>query len=285
VGGVSGVAAVGATLDSAAATAATPLTAASTAKQAGRFAGKVVLITGATLGIGRATAEAFAREGARVVFCGRREALGRQVEAGIRAAGGDALFVRADVREPAQVKAFVDAVMARHGRIDIAFNNAGNDLPARSIADTSIEAYDDLFHTHARGVFASMKYELPIMVRQGGGQIVNMASIGAHNAYAGVSAYTAAKAAVMHLTKTAAVEYGDKGVRVVSVSPGWVDTPMMERAMKEWGIPSKDAATAATPLKRAAKPEEIAETVMFLVGHQAAYVSGTDLLIAGGSQG
>jgi NAD(P)-dependent dehydrogenase (short-subunit alcohol dehydrogenase family) len=253
-------------------------------RSAGRFAGKVVLITGATSGIGRSAAEKFAAEGAKVMFCGRREALGREVEAGIRRAGGEARFMRADVTVPAQVEAFVNACVAQYGRIDIAFNNAGNDLPAKSIAETSFEDYDSLMNTHARGVFAAMKYELPIMVKQGGGQIVNTASVGAHNAYAGVCAYTAAKAAVMHLTKTAAVEFGDKNIRTMSISPGWVDTPMMDRATKAWGI-TKEQAVAGQPSKRAAKPEEIAEAVMFLVSANAAYISGTDLLITGGWQG
>ncbi len=253
-------------------------------RSAGRFAGKVVLITGATSGIGRSAAEKFAAEGAKVMFCGRREVLGREVEAGIRRAGGDARFMRADVTVPAQVEALVNACVAQYGRIDIAFNNAGNDLPAKSIAETSFEDYDSLMNTHARGVFAAMKYELPVMLRQGGGQIVNTASVGAHNAYAGVSVYTAAKAAVMHLTKTAAVEYGDKNIRTMSISPGWVDTPMMDRATKAWGI-TKEQAVAGQPSKRAAKPEEIADAVMFLVSANAAYISGTDLLITGGWQG
>jgi NAD(P)-dependent dehydrogenase (short-subunit alcohol dehydrogenase family) len=255
------------------------------ARSPGRFANKVVVITGATSGIGMVTAQEFAKEGAKVFFCGRREALGKQVEAGIKAAGGDATYMRADVREPAQVKAFIDGAAAKYGRIDIAFNNAGNDLPPKPIADTTVEAYDDLFNTHARGVFLSMKHELPLMVKQGGGQIVNMSSIGGHNAYPGVSAYTAAKAAVLSLTKSAAVEYGDKGVRVLSISPGWVDTPLMDRALKDWGIPDKKTATSTTPLKRAATPKEIANVVMFLVSNQAAYVSGADLLVAGGWQG
>lgn len=155
-----------------------------------RFAGKVVLITGATSGIGRTTAEAFAGEGARVVFCGRREALGRTVEAGIRAAGGEALFHRADVRRHEEVRALVDAAVARHGRIDIAFNNAGIFMTPGEIQDIEVDNFLDIMMTNAGGAFFAMKYEIPVMRRQGGGAIVNMASVAGHKGFPNTAATT-----------------------------------------------------------------------------------------------
>lgn len=149
-----------------------------TTSQTGRFAGKVVLITGATSGIGEATAQMFAKEGAKVFFCGRRESLGKQVETSIRSTGGEATYMRADVRKATEVKAFVDACIAKYGRLDIAFNNAGIDYPPNPIADTAIAEFDDLMNTNARGVFLGMKYEIPYMLKAGSGAIINMASIG-----------------------------------------------------------------------------------------------------------
>jgi NAD(P)-dependent dehydrogenase (short-subunit alcohol dehydrogenase family) len=190
-----------------------------TANSKGEFAGKVVLITGATSGIGKTTAEAFAKQGSRVFFCGRREKLGAQVEQTIRAAGGDATYMRADVRKAEDVKAFVDACVTKYGRLDIAFNNAGNDYPPKSIADTSIAEFDDLMNTNARGVFLGMKYEIPYILKTGGGAIINMASIGGHRAFPNIVGYGASKAAVIHMTKMAAQEYG-KTIRINVVSPG-----------------------------------------------------------------
>jgi NAD(P)-dependent dehydrogenase (short-subunit alcohol dehydrogenase family) len=159
----------------------------------GVLAGKVALITGATSGIGRVTAALLASEGAKVAFCGRREDLGRKVEAEIRARGGEAYYVRCDVRDEVQIKAFVDATIARYGRLDIAFNNAGADKPPAPIAETETDGFDDLISTNLRGVFLAMKHELPHLVRTKG-SIVNMASIGGRHAFPNIVAYGASKA-------------------------------------------------------------------------------------------
>lgn len=171
----------------------------------GELIGKVALVTGATSGIGRTTAELFAREGAKVAFCGRREALGREVEATIREAGGDTLYVRADVRDDAQVKAFIDTVIGHYRRLDIAFNNAGADKPPAPIADTDTAGFDELIATNLRGVFLSMKHEIPHLQRTKGA-IVNMASVGGRHAFPNIVAYGASKAAVIHMTRAAAQE-------------------------------------------------------------------------------
>ncbi|MDY6902559.1 MAG: SDR family NAD(P)-dependent oxidoreductase, partial [Cyanobacteriota bacterium] len=143
-----------------------------------KFADKVVLITGATSGIGEETAKSFAQQGAKVFFCGRRENLGKRVEQQIRDAGGEATYMKADVRKAEEVKAFVDVCVAKYGQLDIAFNNAGVDYPPQPIADTKVEEFDDLMNTNARGVFLGMKYQIPYMLKAGSGAIINMASIG-----------------------------------------------------------------------------------------------------------
>jgi NAD(P)-dependent dehydrogenase (short-subunit alcohol dehydrogenase family) len=249
----------------------------------GDFAGKVVLITGATSGIGQTTAEAFARQGAKVFFCGRREKLGAQVEQGIRAAGGDATYMQADVRKAEDVKAFVDACVAKYGRLDIAFNNAGNDYPPKPIVDTSITEFDDLMNTHARGVFLSMKYEIPYILKTKGGVIINMASIGGHRAFPNIVGYGASKAAVIHMTKMAAQEYG-KTVRINVVSPGAIDTAMLDRVKRDWKV-TEAQLLAPYPSKRAGKPDEVAEMVLWLASEAASYVSGANLSIDGGGLG
>ncbi|MEM9162016.1 MAG: glucose 1-dehydrogenase [Cyanobacteria bacterium P01_F01_bin.4] len=253
-----------------------------TADPAGRFASKVVLITGATSGIGKVTAKAFAQEGANVFFCGRRGDLGQQVEAEIRAMGGEATYLQADVRNAPEVKAFVDACITKYGRLDIAFNNAGIDYPPATIADTDIDEFDDLMNTNARGVFLGMKYEIPHLLETGG-VIVNNASIGGHRAFPNIIGYGGSKAAVIHMTKMAAQEYG-KTIRVNAIAPGGVDTPMWERVQRDWQV-TEEQLVEPYPMQRVAQPEEIADAVLWLASDAASYVSGMRFDIDGGGLG
>jgi NAD(P)-dependent dehydrogenase (short-subunit alcohol dehydrogenase family) len=247
------------------------------------FSGKVVLITGATSGIGEAAAKAFAQAGAKVYFCGRRENLGARVEAEIRTAGGEATYRRADVRQAEEVKALVDACVAKYGRLDVAFNNAGNDYPPASIADTAIAEFDDLLNTHVRGIFLSMKYEIPYLLQSGAGSIINMASIGGHRAFPNIIGYGASKAAVIHMSKMAAQEYG-KTIRVNAISPGAIATPMLDRVKRDWKV-TEEQLVAPYPSKRAGKPSEVTDLVLWLASDAAAYVSGANLSVDGGGLG
>ncbi|MEM7594560.1 MAG: SDR family NAD(P)-dependent oxidoreductase [Cyanobacteria bacterium P01_A01_bin.83] len=247
----------------------------------GRFAGKVVLITGATSGIGEATARAFAAEGATVHFCGRRQELGQQVAQSIVDAGGKATYQPADVRNEGEIQAFVDGCVDRYSKIDVAFNNAGIESSPKTIAEQTFEDWENVMSTNARGVFFSMKYELPIMVNSGGGAIINNASVSGHVGFATISPYSASKHAVMSLTKVAALEYADKNIRVNSISPGAVDTPMLRRALSAWNT---DFETVAQdyPIKRIIAPEEIARGVMWLASADPIAIVGTDLDATGG---
>jgi NAD(P)-dependent dehydrogenase (short-subunit alcohol dehydrogenase family) len=247
----------------------------------GKFAGKVVLITGATSGIGEATARAFAKEGAIVHFCGRREALGEKILQEITAQGGRASYQKADVRSEQDVKSFIDTCVQKYGRIDIAFNNAGIESKPATIAERSLEEWMDLMNTNATGVFLSMKYELPHMLRQGGGVIVNNASVSGHVGFATIAPYSASKHAVISLTKVAALEYADKNIRVNSVSPGAVDTPMLRRALAAWKTDFK-AVSQDYPIKRIVNVEEIARSVMWLSSDDASCITGMDVDATGG---
>jgi NAD(P)-dependent dehydrogenase (short-subunit alcohol dehydrogenase family) len=247
----------------------------------GRFAGKVVLITGATYGIGQTTAEAFAREGAKVAFCGRTEQLGHSVEAGIRKAGGEAAYIRADVREPAQVERFVSETVGRYGRLDIAFNNAGVFMPPLELQDLSVEQYRNLIATNLDGIFYSMKYELPVMRRQGSGIIVNMASVAGHRGYSHTPHYSASKHGVIGLTKAAAVANAKHNIRIVSLSPLAVDTSMLRESFAAQKLTYEQMApNFVTP--RIMKTDEIAHAVMFLASDEATFVNGMDLDVTGG---
>jgi NAD(P)-dependent dehydrogenase (short-subunit alcohol dehydrogenase family) len=246
----------------------------------GRFSGKVVLITGGNAGIGEATAKAFAMEGARVFFNGRREELGRRVENEIRAAGGEALYIRSDVRDEAQVAEFVKAGVARYGRLDIAFNNAGLFIPPAPMADIPVPGVDDVFRTNVMGVWFGMKYQIPLMVAQGGSVIINCASVGGYKGYPGISAYSASKAAVMSMTRTAALDYGQRNLRILSISPGGVDTPMRRGALAAQGRdPASPPPNAA---RRINTPEEMARAVMWLSSEECTFITGCDVDVTTG---
>ncbi len=257
---------------------ATPAAAQAPATQ-GRFAGKVVLITGATSGIGRATAEAFAREGAVVVFNGRRAALGREVEAAIRAAGGTATYVQGDVRREADLRALTEAAISRHGRLDAVFANAGTDKPPAPIAETDTAEFDDLIATNLRGVFLTMKHTLPHLVASKGA-LVAMASIGGRHAFRNIVGYGASKAAVIHMARAAAQEYG-RDVRINAVAPGAIESPMLARVREQWGV-TNEQLVAPYPMQRVGQPEEVAELVLWLASDANTYVSGQVVGIDGG---
>ncbi len=247
-----------------------------------RFTDKVILITGATSGIGKVTAQTFAQEGGKVFFCGRRANLGQQVESEIRDRGGEATYMQADVRNAKQMKGFVEGCITKYGRLDVAFNNAGTDYPPTPIADADIAEFDDLMNTNARGVFLGMKYAIPHLIKTKGA-IINNASIGGHRAFPNIVGYGASKAAVIHMTKMAAQEYG-KTIRVNVIAPGGVDTPMWDRVQRDWGA-TEEQLVSAYPMQRVGQPEEIAKAVMWLASDSASYVSGMRFDIDGGGLG
>lgn len=261
-----------------------------------RFSDHHVLITGATSGIGEGTAMAFAREGARVSFNGRRAELGRDVQDAIngdeavRAAGGEALYLRSDVRDEAQIEAFVAAATDAFGPFRVAFNNAGVVFGNGSLTGNGplaeIEAadFDDVWATNGRGVFLSMKHELPVLLsnepwgRHGlRGVIVNNASVSAHGGFAGIGPYSTSKHGVLGLTRGAALDYGMQGIRVNSISPGGVDTPMRRASIEAQGADPQEA-QAPNVRHSTNTVEEIADVVMFLAqGDAPSAIQGTDL--------
>jgi len=248
-----------------------------------RYKDKVVLITGATSGIGEACAHAYARHGAKVFFCGRREQLGREVETAIREEGGEATFMRADVREPEQVEAFVAACVETYGTIDIAFNNAGIEGPRGGldeIALTGQGSYQDVMRTNTDGVFFAMHYQIPVMRDSGGGVIVNTGSMLSHRGSSFAGAYAASKHAVIGLTRSVAAREAGNGIRCISISPGGVRTDLLKRFM---GTDSLDGAGESNPMGRIAEPGEVADVLLNLTAPEAVFLNGDDVKIDGAS--
>ena len=242
------------------------------------FEGKVVLVTGATSGIGRATAMAFAERGAKVMLVGRDRERGAAVVADIERAGREAFFHRADISSPTELGAVVPAVLARFGRLDIAFNNAGYQERRALLAEQPATTYDWVFNTNVRSVFLAMQSQIQAMLPHGG-VIINNASVsGVRNANPGFALYSASKAAVISLTKSAAMEYAEQGIRINAVSPGRVTTPMMLAS----NIADMKAVAAGLPLRRMGEPEEVAAAVLWLASDASSFVVGHNLSVDGG---
>ena len=248
------------------------------------FENKVVLITGGTTGIGRVTAIAFAREGAKVIISGRRKAEGAETVTLVEKAGSKGLFVQSDVSDEAQVKSLIDTVVREFGRLDIAFNNAGIEGTLGPLVDATVENYTKLFDINVKGVFLSMKYEIPAMLKTGGGAIVNTSSIAGHVGFPNVSHYVASKHAVIGMSKTAALETAKQGIRVNTVSPAAIETEMLERFAGPNSAENeqRQAFAAMHPIGRMGKSEEVASAVLYLCSPGASFITGTDILIDGG---
>ena len=244
---------------------------------------KVTLVTGGAAGIGRAAALLFAKEGARVMVTDLNGDRAGQTVALIRESGGEASFRRTDIGDPAQVQAMMQGVLDTYGRLDHAINNAGIEGSIANLADCSLDNFDRTIRTNLRGTFLCMKYEIPAMIAQGGGAIVNTASVAGLIGFAGIPAYTASKHGIIGLTKNAALEYGKAGIRVNSVCPGGIETRMLDSLAEQLG--SDDASELLGPLHpigRIGQPSEVAELMLWLCSERASFVNGAALPVDGG---
>jgi NAD(P)-dependent dehydrogenase (short-subunit alcohol dehydrogenase family) len=245
---------------------------------AGKLDGKVAIVTGGSSGIGRATAVAFAKEGAKVVIAARRTQEGEETVRLVKEAGSEALFVQTDVTNAAQIEALVNKTIESYGRLDCAFNNAGFGklIP---LTERTEEDWDSEIDVNLKAVWLCLKYEIPAMLKTGAGAIVNMASMGgAVIGTSSFSAYQAAKSGVVGLTRSAAIEYASQKIRINAVSPGLISTDILA------GLPEEvfQEMTATIPLKRLGEAEEVAEAVVWLCSNAASYITGQNLVIDGG---
>jgi NAD(P)-dependent dehydrogenase (short-subunit alcohol dehydrogenase family) len=248
---------------------------------AGLVAGKVALVTGGGSGIGRASALTFAREGAKVVVADVAVEGGEETVRLVQQRGGEALFVKADVSQAAEVEALIARTVHTYGRLDCAHNNAGIEGSAATTTEYAEEPWERVIAINLKGVWLCMKYEIPQMLRQGSGAIVNTASTAGLVGYPRGAAYVASKHGVVGLTKTAALEYAKAGVRVNAVCPGAVDTPMMGRITGHRPERAERMA-AAEPVGRMGRPQEIAEAVVWLCSQAASFVTGQAMAVDGG---
>lgn len=246
------------------------------------FAGKVVLVTGAAGGIGRAAALSFGRAGACVVVADTSVDGGHATAAMIVEAGGKALFVQCNVTREAEVEALIDKTVAYYGRLDCAFNNAGIDEEYQPLAEADEALYDRIMGVNVKGTWLCMKHEIRQMLTQGGGAIVNTAAVAGIAGAPARAIYSASKHAVVGMTKTAALEYGRLGIRVNSVCPGPVDTPMLARALKRGPGREEQLKEGGSPMGRIGRAAEIAEAAVWLCSDHASFVAGHQLAVDGG---
>jgi NAD(P)-dependent dehydrogenase (short-subunit alcohol dehydrogenase family) len=246
-----------------------------------QFSGKVALVTGGASGLGRVSAIALAKEGAKVVVSDVAVSEGEATVQTITSAGGQAMFTKADVTKSSEVEAMIRQTIKTFGRLDFALNNAGIDGVRARTADYPEDVWHEVLNLNLTGVFLCLKSELPVMVKQGGGVIINMSSVAGVTGFPGHAAYTASKHGVIGLTKTAAIDYAKAGIRVNAICPAYTHTPMLTRMLKQ--TPDLEAKLIArVPLRRLGTAEEIAQAAVYLFSDAAAFITGHSLVMDGG---
>lgn len=245
------------------------------------FSGKVAIVTGGSSGIGKATAIAFAREGAKVVVASRREKEGIETVKQVHSAGSEGLFIKTDVSKETDVSAMVEKTIATYGHLDYAFNNAGIEQIPTPLVEQTEETFDQVMDINVKGVWLCMKHQIPQMLKNGGGAIVNMSSVAGIVGTPGLPIYIASKHAVLGLTKAVALEYAKEGIRINAVCPGVIETDLFNRAVAD-NPEVIERLIAMHPIGRVGKPEEIAEAVIWLCSDKASFVTGQSLPLDGG---
>jgi NAD(P)-dependent dehydrogenase (short-subunit alcohol dehydrogenase family) len=245
------------------------------------FAGKVALVTGGTSGIGRATALAFAKRDANVAISGRRVEQGMETVSAIEKQGGKAIFIKADVSQASEVEAAIAKVVDTYGRLDFALNNAGNEGKPAAITELTEEDWDAVVDSNLKGTWLSLKYEIAQMLKQGSGRIVNTSSTYGQVGLANFSPYCASKHGVIGLTRSLALEYAKKGIRINAICPGPIDTNMPRRAISDPAVLEAYISTSV-PVGRMGTAQEVAQTVIWLCSDAASFITGTVLTVDGG---